>query len=75
MFCRRILEDLLGKRLWELGFVADKSVAEAAFRDLITNNYVRYENIDLKAKNGRKRTWNRAKFPSDFVRFEVLRHR
>lgn len=48
------LEDLLGKRLWELGFIEDKSVAEEAFRDLITNNYVRYENIDLKAKDGRK---------------------
>jgi PAS domain S-box-containing protein len=45
------LEYFLGKQLWELGFIRDKSFAEQAFRDLKTNGYIRYEDLPLETRD------------------------
>lgn len=47
------LEDLLGKKLWEIGFIKDKTVAEKAFADLKQDEYIRYEDLPLETKDGR----------------------
>jgi len=46
------LEYFIGKHLWELGFIKDKSFAQEAFAALKKNAYVRYENIPLETKDG-----------------------
>jgi PAS domain S-box-containing protein len=47
------LEYFVGKHLWELGFIKDKSIAQTAFAELKTNGYIRYEDLPLEAKDGR----------------------
>jgi PAS domain S-box-containing protein len=47
------LEYFIGKHLWELGFIRNKSIAQQAFTKLKTNNYIRYEDIPLETKDGR----------------------
>jgi PAS domain S-box-containing protein len=47
------LEDFMGKNLWELGFIKDKSMAQKAFTELKTKGYIRYEDIPLETKDGR----------------------
>jgi PAS domain S-box-containing protein len=47
------LEYFIGKHLWELGFIRDKSIAQQAFTELKTNGYIRYENIPLETKDGK----------------------
>ena len=47
------LEYFIGKHLWELGFIKDKSIAQQAFTELKTNGYIRYEDIPLETKDGR----------------------
>jgi PAS domain S-box-containing protein len=46
------LEYFVGKHLWELGFIKDKSIAQNAFTELKTNGYIRYEDIPLEKNNG-----------------------
>lgn len=48
------IEYFLGKHLWELGFIKDKSIAERAFSELSTKSYVRYEDIPLEKKDGQR---------------------
>jgi len=48
------LLDFIGKQLWELGFIKDKSFAQKAFADLKQNTYIRYENIPLETKDGNR---------------------
>jgi PAS domain S-box-containing protein len=48
------LEYFIGKHLWELGFIKDKSVAQQAFTELKTNDYIRYEDIPLQKKDGQR---------------------
>ena len=45
----------IGRQLWELGFIRDKSFAQKAFEDLKKNAYIRYEDIPLETKDGRVR--------------------
>jgi PAS domain S-box-containing protein len=47
------LEYFIGKHLWELGFMKDKSIAQRAFNELKTEGYIRYEDIPLEKKSGR----------------------
>jgi PAS domain S-box-containing protein len=47
------LEYFVGKSLWELGFIKDRSIAQHAFIDLKTSGYIRYEDIPLETKDGR----------------------
>ena len=47
------LSYFVGKHLWELGFIKDKSIAQSAFTELKTSGYVRYEDLPLETKDGR----------------------
>ncbi len=46
------LSDFIGRQLWELGFIKDRSFAQKAFADLKRNAYIRYEDIPLETKDG-----------------------
>lgn len=45
------LDYFLGKHLWELGFIKDKSIAKNAFTELKMNGYIRYKDIPLETKD------------------------
>lgn len=45
--------ELLGKKLWELGLIADKEKALEAHQSILNKGYVRYEDLDLVTKNGK----------------------
>lgn len=45
--------ELLGKKLWELGLIADKEKAMSAHQSILNTGYVRYEDLDLVTKDGR----------------------
>lgn len=47
------LEYFLGRHLWELGFLKDKTLAKKAFEILKTAGYIRYEDLPLETKHGR----------------------
>lgn len=46
-------DEFLGKRLWELGPFADTAASKASFTELQTTGYVRYDDLPLKARDGR----------------------
>jgi PAS domain S-box-containing protein len=46
-------EELLGKRLWEIGVFKDIEKSKAAFLELQSKEYIRYENLPLETRNGR----------------------
>jgi len=46
-------EDLLGKKLWEIGLLRDIMASQAAFLDLQHQGYTRYENLPLESRDGR----------------------
>jgi PAS domain S-box-containing protein len=46
--------DFLGQHLWEVGPFKNISAAKAAFAELLTNEYIRYEHLPLEARDGRK---------------------
>jgi PAS domain S-box-containing protein len=48
-------EELIGKELWEIGLLEDEQVSRAAFQELRSNLYIRYENLPLQAKAGERR--------------------
>ncbi len=45
-------EYFIGKHLWELGFIRDKTIAQRAFTELKTNGYIRYEDLPLETQRG-----------------------
>jgi diguanylate cyclase (GGDEF)-like protein/PAS domain S-box-containing protein len=45
-------EELLGKRLWEIGPFKDIVASQAAFRELQQKEYIRYEELPLETKQG-----------------------
>ena len=45
-------EELLGKELWEIGLLKDEAASRAAFLELQTRHYIRYENLPLQTKAG-----------------------
>ncbi len=47
------LEYFVGKHLWEVGFIKDKTLAQDAFTELKTNGYIRYEDLPLETIDGR----------------------
>lgn len=47
-------EDLIGKKLWEVGLLADKEKAQQAQQTIVTDGYIRYEDLDLVTKDGRR---------------------
>ena len=46
--------ELLGKQLWEIGPFKDITAARAAFSELQSKNYIRYEDLPLEARDGRR---------------------
>jgi len=47
-------EQLLGKRVWELGLFKDVGASQSNFEELQRSTYVRYEDLPLEAANGRR---------------------
>lgn len=45
-------DEVVGRKLWEVGAFADAEASEAAFRELQKRGYVRYENLPLESKDG-----------------------
>ena len=48
-------DEFLGKRLWEIGAFIDARKSREVYKELIANHYVRYEDLPLETKDGRKR--------------------
>jgi PAS domain S-box-containing protein len=46
-------QELLGKKLWEIGFFKDTNASHNAFQTLQEKGYVRYEDLPLETKDGR----------------------
>jgi PAS domain S-box-containing protein len=46
-------EEILGKNIWDLGVIREKSLAEQAAAELKTTGYIRYDNLPVKTKDGR----------------------
>ena len=46
--------EFLGKRLWEIGPFRDIAAAQAAFIELQSIGYIRYEDLPLEASDGRR---------------------
>lgn len=46
---------LVGKKLWEIGFIEDKQQALAIFKELIEKSYVRYEHLNLRQFDGQSK--------------------
>jgi PAS domain S-box-containing protein len=47
-------DELLGKQLWEIGLFQDIEASRAAFRQLQENGYIRYEDLPLETRDGRR---------------------
>lgn len=48
------LGELIGKELWEIGLFADKTGSQAAMELLQSEGYIRYEDIPLETKQGKR---------------------
>ena len=46
--------DLIGKELWQIGLFKDMEESKAAMRELQENRYIRYEDMPLETKEGRR---------------------
>jgi PAS domain S-box-containing protein len=46
-------EEILGKKLWEIGCLQDTGASKTVFAELQGKGYVRYDNLPLQTKNGR----------------------
>jgi len=44
---------IVGKELWEIGFIQDKELARKAYLQLQSKNYIRYSDIPLQHKTGK----------------------
>jgi PAS domain S-box-containing protein len=47
-------EDFVGKELYEIGLLKDKAASQAAFQKLLTDGFVRYEDLPLVTRDGRR---------------------
>jgi len=47
------LEEVLGKKLWEIGLFSNKEESELAFIDLKKNGYIRFEDMPIQRRNGK----------------------
>jgi PAS domain S-box-containing protein len=46
------LDEVLKKKLWEIGAIKDVEAIKEIFQELQTNGYVRYEDLPIQAKDG-----------------------
>ncbi len=47
-------DDFLGKALWDIGAFNQVQESKAAFRELQNKQYIRYENLPLETRSGRR---------------------
>jgi len=47
-------EELIGKTLWDIGPFRNIEASKSAFRELQQKGYVRYDNLPLEARTGRR---------------------
>ncbi len=47
-------EELIGKPIWDIGFIKDQATSKLAFAKLQSNEYIRYEDLPLEMKDGRR---------------------
>jgi PAS domain S-box-containing protein len=47
-------QEFVGKKLWEIGSFKDKEESKAAFTELQSKEYIRYDNLPLETKDGRR---------------------
>ena len=50
------IEEMVGKRLWEIGPFRDIEANQSAFLELQKKEYIRYEHLPLETKDGRSIT-------------------
>jgi PAS domain S-box-containing protein len=48
-------DEFLGKELWEIGVLKDKEESVAAFEELQERDYIRYDDLPLRTKEGQRR--------------------
>ena len=48
------LAELVGKELWEIGLFSDKDESKAAMKQLEKEGYIRYEDMPLETKQGKR---------------------
>jgi PAS domain S-box-containing protein len=48
------LDELIGKELWEIGLFTDKAESQAAMEQLQKTGYIRYDDIPLETKQGKR---------------------
>jgi PAS domain S-box-containing protein len=47
--------EFIGKELWEIGLLKDAKASREAFRELKRKGYIRYEDLPLETKGGKRR--------------------
>ncbi len=47
--------EIIGKKLWEIGPMKDIAASQDAFLELQKKNYIRYDDLPLETKDGRRR--------------------
>lgn len=47
-------EELLGKKLWEIGMFVDRTLSKTAFETLQKQKYIRYKDLPLETKDGQQ---------------------
>jgi len=47
-------DEFIGKELFEIGLLKDEDASQAAFRELQTNGYIRYDDLPFMTKDGRQ---------------------
>jgi len=47
-------EELIGKPIWDIGFIKDLVASKLAFAKLQANEYIRYEDLPLEMKDGQR---------------------
>ncbi len=63
-------DEILGKRLWQLGPFRDIVASQAAFRELQDKEYIRYDDLPLQTKSGE---WLQVEFVSNVYLVESTR--
>jgi PAS domain S-box-containing protein len=46
------LNEVIGKKLWEIGLFSNKEESEVAFIELKTKGYIRFEDMPIQSRNG-----------------------
>ncbi|MEX2117289.1 MAG: PAS domain S-box protein, partial [Bacteroidota bacterium] len=50
-----LLDEMIGKRLWEIGAFRDAAASKAGFKELQQEEYIRYDDLPLQTKDGQSR--------------------